>query len=270
MRPRLSSAILLLAVGSLILAVLGNAGCTSKPMPATDDSKALEGKVWKATEISSSQGLVPTIDVEITAEFASGKLTGTGGVNRYNTTYTTQPGNKIAIAPAAATLMAGPPAAMAQEQAYFSALGKAAAFDVTADSLTLKDAQGNALVKFAAVEPKTLTGVEWEAIAYNNGRNALQSLAASSSITAKFGTDGTLSGNATINTYNTTYTTATGGKMTISGTISASRMAGPPELMEQENAYLAALPKTATYTIDGDELWLRDASGAAMAAYVAK
>jgi heat shock protein HslJ len=47
-------------------------------------------------------------------------------------------------------------------------------------------------------------------------------------------------------------------------------MAGPEELMKQESAYLAALPKTATYTIEGDELWLRDASGAALAHYVAK
>ena len=40
--------------------------------------------------------------------------------------------------------------------------------------------------------------------------------------------------------------------------------------MAQEAAYLAALPQTATYTIDGNELWLRDGSGAALAVYLAK
>ena len=40
--------------------------------------------------------------------------------------------------------------------------------------------------------------------------------------------------------------------------------------MKRESAYLVALPRTATYTIEGDELWLRDASGAALAHYVAK
>ena len=40
--------------------------------------------------------------------------------------------------------------------------------------------------------------------------------------------------------------------------------------MKQEAAYLAALPTTATYTIEGGELWLRDANGAAVAHYVAK
>lgn len=256
----------LVLAGVVIAGVLGLVGCSSQ---GTDDSKALEGKVWKATEIAGTQGMTPAIGVEITAEFASGKLTGTGGVNRYSTTYTTQSGNKITIAAPAATLMAGPPAVMAQEQAYFAWLPKATRYVVTADSLTLEDAQSNPLVKYVAVKPATLTGTEWDAIAYNNGRGGLQSLAASSAITATFGTDGSLSGNASINEYHTKYT-ASAGKMTIQPQISTTRMAGSTELMDQEAAYLAALPKTATYTIDGDELWLRDSTGAAMAAYVAK
>ena len=58
--------------------------------------------------------------------------------------------------------------------------------------------------------------------------------------------------------------------MTIDEQIISTKMAGPPELMEQEAAYLAALPQTATFTIEGDELWLRDAEGAALAHYVAE
>jgi heat shock protein HslJ len=58
--------------------------------------------------------------------------------------------------------------------------------------------------------------------------------------------------------------------MSVDAAIITTKMAGPEELMKQEAAYLAALPKTATYTIEGDELWLRDATGAALAHYVAK
>ncbi len=58
--------------------------------------------------------------------------------------------------------------------------------------------------------------------------------------------------------------------MTVDPEIATTMMAGPEELMTQEAAYLAALPKTATYTIEGDELWLRDADGAALAHYVAE
>ena len=46
-------------------------------------------------------------------------------------------------------------------------------------------------------------------------------------------------------------------------------MAGPDDLMQQEAAYLTALPQSATYSIEGDDLWLRDAEGAALAHYVA-
>ena len=155
------------------------------------------------------------------------------------------------------TMMAGPPEAMAQETAYFAALTKVTQFAVTADSLTLTDDEGTVLVRYAVVQPTTLEGTEWDALAYNNGKGALQSLAASSAITATFGSDGSLTGKAGVNRYTTTYATSDGA-MTIDAAIATTKMAGPEELMKQEAAYLAALPQTATYTIEGDELSLRD------------
>ena len=91
---------------------------------------------------------------------------------------------------------------------------------------------------------------------------------ASSAITAIFGSDGTLAGNASVNRYTTTYATS-GSTMSVDAQIISTKMAGPEKLMKQEAAYLAALPQTATYTIEGDELWLRDSTGAALAHYVA-
>lgn len=267
-RPR---SLIALALACALVAPFALAGCSSGTGGSgLDDSKALEGKAWKATELSPASGPVPVIGVEITAEFASGKVTGNGGVNRYNATYTTQSGNKISISQPAATLMAGPPAAMAQEQAYFQALIKAATFKATADSLELLDSQGTAVVKYVSVQPKALVGTEWEATNYNNGKQALVSLAGSSTITATFGSDGFLSGNASVNQYHTKYTTSGTDGLTIEGPIQTTKMAGPQELMDQEAAYLAALPKTTKYEIIGDELWLRDSGGAAMAVYRAK
>jgi len=270
------SALSLVAVGLVALASLVSSGCSSgagsSASPSStgaDNSKALEGKVWKATEISGVTTVLTEKGTEVTAAFVAGKLSGSGGVNRYTATYETQSGDKITISQPAATLMAGPPEAMAQEQAYFAALTKATKFAVTADSLTLMDDQGTTLVRYAVVQPTTLEGTEWHALAYNNGKGALQSLAASSAITATFGSDGSLAGNASINQYSTTYTTS-GDAMSIDAQIVSTQMAGPADLMKQEAAYLAALPQTATYTIEGDELWLRDADGAALAHYVAK
>ena len=255
----------IVAVVLVALASLFSSGCSS----GADNSKALEGKVWKATEIAGVTTVLTDKGTEVTAAFAAGKLSGSGGVNRYTATYETQSGDKITISPPASTMMAGPPQAMAQEQAYFAALTKATKFAVTADSLTLMDDQGATLVRYAVVQPIALEGTEWDALAYNNGKGGLQSLAKSSAITAKFGSDGSLAGNATVNQYSTTYKTS-GDTMSIDAQIVSTQMAGPADLMKQEAAYLAALPRTATFTIEGDELWLRDSSGAALAHYVAK
>ncbi len=267
---RRRSALSLVAVGLVALAPLAVSGCSSDSGSAgADNSKALEAGVWKATEIAGVTSVLTAKGTEVTASFAAGQLSGSGGVNRYTATYETQAGDLITISQPAATLMAGSDEAMAQEQAYFAALTQAKKYTVTADSLTLTDDQGTVLVRYAVVQPTALEGTEWDALAYNNGKGALQSLVASSAITATFGSDGRLAGNASINQYSTTYSTA-GDTMSIDAQIVTTQMAGPEDLMQQEAAYLAALPKTATYTIEGDELWLRDSGGAALAHYVAK
>ncbi|GEM_PF-1229490 len=270
------SSLPIVAVGLIALASLIGSGCSSgagssagPSSTGADNSKALEGKVWKATEIAGVTTVLADKGTEVTAVFAAGELAGSGGVNRYAAAYETQAGDGIKISQPAATLMAGLPEAMTQEQAYFAALTKATKFAVTAESLTLMDDQGTTLVRYAVVQPTALEGTEWHALAYNNGKDGLQLLAASSAITANFGSDGSLAGNATINQYSTAYTTS-GDAMSIDEKIRSTQMAGPADQMQQEAAYLAALPRTATFTIEGDELWLRDSSGAALAQYVAK
>jgi heat shock protein HslJ len=83
-----------------------------------------------------------------------------------------------------------------------------------------------------------------------------------------FGDDGSLTGNASVNRYTTGCTTS-GETMSIDAAIATTKKAGPKELMRQEAAYLAALPETATWSVEGDDLWLRDADGAAPAHYIA-
>jgi heat shock protein HslJ len=256
----------------LLFLAVSVAGCSgnSNSGSTADDSKALEGKSWIATEIAGVASVLKSKGSAATAKFSAGKMTGSGTVNSYVASYTTGPGDVIQIGMPASTMMAGPEDAMAQEQAYFAAIQKAATYTVKGDSLTLLDKDGNTLVKYETAAPTELTGTEWQALAYNNGKGGLQSVAAGSTITATFGKDGTLGGNASINTYSTTYKTSGTDGMTIDGAITSTKMAGPDDLMQQEAAYLAALPQTATYEIDGETLWLRAADGAALAEYVAK
>jgi heat shock protein HslJ len=272
-----STALLTFVVAAAcLIAALAVAGCSSGDGSGDggggDDVMLLEAADWQATEIAGQAALAGAgagaDAADVTAAFAAGELSGSGGVNRYTATYEATADGAITVSTPAATLMAGPPAAMEQEQAYFAALEQVAGFSATADSLTLTDEQGNVLVRYEARQPTALQGTTWEALAYNNGKQALVSLEASSSITAVFGDDGSLTGDASVNRSTTGYTTS-GETMSIDAAIATTRMAGPDELMRQEAAYLAALPRTATYSMEGDDLWLRDEGGAALAHYVA-
>ncbi len=260
---------LVAAVGVALVLPLAATACgsgTTSGAP-TQDPAALSGKVWKAVEIAGVA--TPAADAEVTATFEDGVVGGSGGVNRYSAGYSTGEPDGITIEQPAATLMAGPEDAMAQEGAYFTALTEAASFAVAADTLTLMDAKGATLVRYEAVVPASLEKTTWRALAYNNGKGALEGVADGTSVTAVFGEDASLSGNASVNQYSTTYTTS-GETMSIDGAIVTTKMAGPQKAMDQEAAYLAALPRTATYLIEGDELWLRDADGAALAHYRAE
>jgi heat shock protein HslJ len=263
---------LALIVGASVITMLTVAGCSSGTgggsTTGPSDAALLQAAGWRATEIAGSPVLSGADAPEVTAVFAAGDLSGSGGVNRYAAAYEVTTDGGMTISQPGATLMAGPPKAMAQEAAYFAALEKVTGFTVTADSLTLIDGQGTVLVRFEAVTRVVLQGTTWKALAYNNGKQALVSVAAGSEITAEFGADGKLSGNASVNHYSTKYS-ASDGTMTIMPDIVTTKMAGPEELMKQEAAYLAALPQAADYTIEGDELWLRGNEGAVLAHYIA-
>lgn len=262
-----ATGVLLLAGLPFVAAACGTSGASSG---GSGSAAALEGKLWTATQIDGVAEVLPADQAASTATFKGGTVSGSGGVNTYTGKYAASDDGAIEIQQPASTLMSGPPKANEQERAFFTALTAAARFEVTAGTLKLFGDGDKLLITFAETKPVPLTGTTWDALAYNNGKDALVSLAADSKITAVFGEDGTLGGTSGVNSYSTAYTTGADGAMTVDAQIAATQMAGPEELMAQEQAYLAALPKTATYSIEGDQLWLRDAGGAALAHYVAE
>jgi heat shock protein HslJ len=104
-------------------------------------------------------------------------------------------------------------------------------------------------------QSQDLGGTSWDVIGYNNGKQAVTSVLAGTTLTADFGKDGKLSGNSGCNTYNGTYTT-TGNQIKI-GPLATTRMACPQEIMDQETQYLAALQSADKYRIEGTGMELR-------------
>jgi heat shock protein HslJ len=227
------------------------------------NAPALPGTKW---ELVTLNGAAPVKGTSVTLFFGEdSKAGGNASCNTYGGSYTII-GSSLTFGPMMSTMMACEPAIMDQEQAYLKALGDTKSFEATSDKLTLKDSSGNALAIFTPYQPSALVG-EWQAIAINNGKEAVVSVMNGTTVTAIFGADGKLTGNGGCNTYNGTYT-LDGDKITI-GPLATTRMACEQAVMDQETAYLNALAKASTYTLGKGTLELRDADGALLVDYIA-
>jgi heat shock protein HslJ len=263
----------------LVLAACTSAGSSLSPSTAPSASpveggasmgvaSGLDG-AWTLTSYLVDGKLQPVPSgASATAVFAAGSVAGKAGCNNYTGTYTVD-GSKLTIGTLATTMMACEPPASDLETAYLANMGKVASFAASASKLTLSDAGGAALLEYAPTPKGELTGATWTATSVNNGKGGAVTTATTSQITAEFKADGTLSGNATCNTYSGTYT-VDGDKIAI-GPLATTRMAcATDELNAQEQEYLAALGNVATYSISGGTLELRDAGGALQVQYTSK
>jgi heat shock protein HslJ len=119
-------------------------------------------------------------------------------------------------------------------------------------------------------EDLALVGTKWVMTTYavtGAMKDALPTPTVDATFAAPKDGEGDVSGSGGINQYSGRYT-VDGDKLTV-GTISSTRKAGAPAVMQQETDYLIALQTAATYQIDGDTLTIRSASGVTVLTYVA-
>jgi heat shock protein HslJ len=239
----------------------------------------LVGTPWGLVSFSDGRGTVSSLLVgtEITALFGEdGSLTGSAGCNNYATSVEIQDNRITVTSPVASTMMMCPEPVMEQERAYLGALESVAAFQIEGDVLELTNAAGQATLTFKVIEPTPLVGTPWQAGWYNNGKGGFASVVLGTEITALFDADGNVSGSAGCNNYSAGYevdgpASAASGTISIGPAATTRMMCAEPEgIMEQENAYLAALQSATNYQIEGDQLLLTDADGTKLAQYKAQ
>jgi uncharacterized membrane protein/heat shock protein HslJ len=91
----------------------------------------------------------PLPETEISIEFtADGKLHGSGGCNRYFSSYETGPGGSLTIKQIGSTRMACPPEIMDQEMKYFRSLQGVSTFKVKQQRLQLFDGNGDQVLNY--------------------------------------------------------------------------------------------------------------------------
>jgi heat shock protein HslJ len=261
-------------LGGLVVVVLATmllAGCfPPADLPQGGETsvsqKSIEGTDWQLVNVGGAAA-VPGSEATMLA--SAGRVTGTTGCNRFTGSFTSEVKGVIEFGPIASTMIACPRPQMEQERAFLAALDEAAAYSISGDVLTLTGANGNELATFVPRKSIGLVGAVWSAIGINNGRQAVVSLAAGSQVTAIFASDGRVSGSGGCNSFSAGYE-IDGNKIKIDEIAQTEMACLDQKVMEQEQAYFAALAKATVYRIDGDRLELRDDAGALQVSFRAE
>jgi len=166
MRILVSRALVLPAV---VLAALCGCGSADRGAPAAADDGASSASQAEAAAPTAPAGPAeltaggwrletlgaasPVPGTEVSVVFAAdGRITGTGGCNRFSGSYETGEGGALSFSPLAATRMACPPEITSQEDSFFVALGRVTRFDIEGDRLSLAASDGSRVLRFVAVE----------------------------------------------------------------------------------------------------------------------
>ena len=241
---------------ALGLAALLHAACAATP--AVSNTPDLDGTMWT---MSSLSGHTLVTGSGITLRFEGGRVQGSDGCNRYSASYTVS-GSTLKIGPdAVSTQMACQAELMQQADAYMSALTRTQTFRTDGGQLQLLGADGGVLAAFAA-QSQALAGTSWRVTGYNNGKQAVVSVLAETTLTMAFSTDGSVSGAAGCNRYSAAYQ-SNGMQLSLTPAATTRKMCAQPDgIMEQEQRFLAALEMVGTLRFEADRLELRSADGA--------
>jgi len=217
-------------------------GCATPLHETPVAQTSLDGS-WKSTASNA------------TLRFEKGKLDGNDGCNQFVGSYATQ-GDTLTISDKMmSTMMACP--AMEQANAFKTALLNAKIYKNSANTLELIDNKGETLIKFKALSAAPEEGL-YTLKYLNNGKQAVLNVKAQ--ITMELSRDGKMSGHTGCNQYTTSYTIKKD-QLTI-GFPATTRKLCPPELMEQEQQFLNALPKSFKIARNGEKWQIRDENGA--------
>jgi len=223
----------------------------------------LEGTLWRLTHYLGPAGTAVPVPqaVSASATFSDGIVSGNAGCNDYTGSYTVD-GAKLTIGPLAVTRKACGPAETAVETVFLAAMGSVASYTVSGGSLELQTADAKIGLTFVATTPAGLSKTRWVATGVNNGKGAVSSVVAGTTLTATFADAGTVAGSGGCNDYGGPYTSDTSA-IKIGPLAATKKLCNVPAgVDEQETQFLIAMQAATKYTIAGSKLELRDDGGA--------
>lgn len=155
-RQQLTSCIVTLIVGSVgitfVNSVFAQQTLENKPSSfemAQSSSLAGSWRLANMTEGNFPTPMLPVSSTELTATFSEGKISGSGGCNRFMGGYKVD-GDKLSIGPLASTFKACEQLIMTQEAKYLKALQAAQRYEVNDQGLTIyyQTEEGSGVLRF--------------------------------------------------------------------------------------------------------------------------
>jgi len=250
---RLGAVCAALALAALTSACGGSAKDSSGSAAA---GAPIAGRPWVLD--TAALGIGGAASVSSSIRFETGdKVTGNDGCNQFAGTYS-RDGSKLTFGPLAGTQMGCPGAAGAVAQQVTTALGRVQRYAVSGTTLALQDAGGATLLSYREGRAGVAGAWEVTSVLYDDG---IRSVVGGTTLTARFGADGALSGSSGCNTFHGTYEEQ-GTTLRIGPLASTRKACTTPEgAQAQERGYLAALESVVRFEQAGERLTLLNAKG---------
>lgn len=250
-----------LALVLLPLAACGQSGqqATGDPAPVATPVTVPAGVVWKWTGVEGADPVMVPSPARYTLEFLEdGRYSVRADCNSGSGTWSYE-GGALQLSAGPMTLAECGPRSL--DQRFLQLLESASGFAQEDGRLALNVGTGRTRMRFDAMREISLAGTAWMIRAYNNGRQAVVSVAEDAELHLEFNEDGTITGFAGCNRFNARYTLDA--ESLRIGTVASTRRMCPPEsLMEQEARLFAALQSVAAWENRGGRCQLRTADGA--------
>lgn len=216
-----------------------------------EPSALLEATTWQLVSQRSASGETAAAlpNAPATAQFAAGNLAGNTGCNSYNAAYQLS-GLRLSIETPRTTLLNCGEEQMAQERALLANLAAVTSYEVTNQTLTLRDAAGRVVATFAAAtsaasSASSLVGSVWRWIASYYSNETATVVDDPAKYTLEFGEDGRVRVVADCNTLAGTYQ-ATNGQLKLELNATTLAVCGEASLAGK---FVQELDAVATYVM---------------------
>jgi heat shock protein HslJ len=247
-----------IAVVSALLLLVGAHAAVAQTKPAPPPG--LGGTAWRLVKFQGGDDktLTPDDRSKYTIQFgADGTLTTRIDCNRGRGSWKSAGQGQIQFGPLALTRAMCPPGSL--HDRIVKQWDVVRSYVVRNNHLFLSLMADGGIYEFEPIPTASLDETQWDVTGIDNGKQAVASIVAGTTVTLAF-QKGAVVGGSGCNNYRGNYKQQ-GSAITIGGVATTRRLCPGAGVMDQERLFLAALAAASTWAIDGDQLELRRQDG---------